>query len=213
MQLIRAGELGLPEPGAEGFDFYEEDHLYTLNTKRIPATTQILNMLAPFPWPNIEAMERGSHVHLATALYDEGDLDLSTLDPEYLNYLEGWKKFLSEHPELRETRVVVEAPIYAKAPRLSGLEYGATLDRIYPDLGIAVDIKTGSPFSKRYSLQFQAYLHAARTWDLKLKHMLEVHLFGDGEYKLMGKHKYTAAKFNIFRSGITVWKYRNGKVA
>lgn len=85
-------------------------------------------------------LHRGSMIHRATALYDEGLLDWYNLDKRIKPYVEAYKRFLAESgakPLLIEQYVVNKK-----------LGYCGTLDRIYgksalwPTGRLLVDIKT-----------------------------------------------------------------------
>ena len=81
------------------FTFDETRHLYTLDGRPLLSVTQILERSGIVDYSFLPpatrnmALARGSAVHLATALDDEGDLDEAALDPILLPYLEGWRKF------------------------------------------------------------------------------------------------------------------------
>ena len=73
-----------------------KDHIYTVDSKVFPGVTTIISdVYGKYPYPE-GAAERGHHVHLATQLYDEDDLDESSLDEVVKGYLEGYKLFVTE---------------------------------------------------------------------------------------------------------------------
>ncbi len=113
----------ITQPARQDLAFDEATHTYTLNGVRIPSVTQVLADagLVDSTWFTEEAAWRGSAVHLACRLEDEGELDEDTLDPAIAGYLDAYRKFKAEsdfRPELIEHRVV--HPAYG---------YAGTLDR------------------------------------------------------------------------------------
>ena len=114
-----------------------EDHKYTVDGKGFPGVTTIIgDVYGRYPYPE-GAAERGHHVHLATQLYDEDDLDEGTLDPLVAGYLEGWKLF---REEMAFTPTQIEMLVHN-----STYGYCGTLDRIGTMQGklYLLDIKSG----------------------------------------------------------------------
>jgi hypothetical protein len=81
-------------------EFDQAAHAYTLNGRRVPSVTQVLQpleMLDGIPDGVLErARLRGQHVHEAMALLVRDELDWSSLDHELVPYIEGGKRFLDE---------------------------------------------------------------------------------------------------------------------
>lgn len=84
-------------------------------------------------------LRRGSAIHAATAMFDRGTLDESSVDPLIAPYLEAWKAFRSE---VGGDMLEIE-----KFMSSDELDYCGTLDRImgpsriYPGK-VVIDIKT-----------------------------------------------------------------------
>jgi len=105
-------------------------------------------------YSNEEALIRGKYVHLATALYDNDNLDEDTLDPLIRNFWSQWVAFRESTgfvPDLVETRGYN-----------SRYGYAGTLDRTGMLNGnkILLDIKTSKTkhkLSKAVKLQTAAY--------------------------------------------------------
>jgi hypothetical protein len=80
--------------------FDAETHTYTLDGKRLPSVTEVLEPLIDYSRVPRDVLEhariRGQHVHEAMALLVRDDLDWSSLDPELVPYIEGGKRFLDE---------------------------------------------------------------------------------------------------------------------
>ncbi len=86
---------------ADGLSFDEKEHIFTLalSGRRFPSVTQVLSKMGLTPdynWVDPWYMLRGSHVHKATELADNGTLDESTVDDEIAPYLEAYRKFRRE---------------------------------------------------------------------------------------------------------------------
>ena len=91
-------------------------------------------------------MNRGTAVHLATALYDKGTLDERTVDPVIRGSLESWKKYRDGY-----TPSSIERTLYDPVYGLCG-----TVDRL-----ALLDIK-GPVKSKWQVIQIAAYWHLCR---------------------------------------------------
>lgn len=80
--------------------FDEASHTYEMAGTRLPSVTQVLDRYNDFSMVAEETManarERGRLIHLVTQLYDENDLDETTVTDELRPYLEGWKRFVAE---------------------------------------------------------------------------------------------------------------------
>jgi hypothetical protein len=83
----------------EGLTFDEEKHIFTYNGLVLPSVTQILKRggLSPdFTGIDEWYAQKGTYVHKATELYDQGILDEDTLDDTVRRYFNGWKGFRAE---------------------------------------------------------------------------------------------------------------------
>ncbi|HML99645.1 MAG TPA: hypothetical protein PKD75_14330 [Tepidiformaceae bacterium] len=152
-----------------------------------PRVTTVLKPLGDFSMVDPEvlahAAERGTAVHLATALYDQNDLDEGSIDPEVLPYLTGWIKFRNDtgfEPYTCGVECRVESAQY---------QYRGTLDRAGELKGKAaiLDIKTGSMIGLGAGPQTAAYLHA---WNeqaptLRALRRYVVQLTPEADYRLI----------------------------
>jgi hypothetical protein len=77
--------------------FNDEDHSYWWGKRRLLSVTQILKMagLIKTGFFSDEAALRGTYVHLAAQLLDDGKLDESTIDPAIAPYLDAYRQFLT----------------------------------------------------------------------------------------------------------------------
>lgn len=120
--------------------FNSERHEYrTPSGVLVPNVTSILKGagLIDDTWFTDYARTRGQAVHLATALYDRGELDETSVDGRITGYLDAWVRFKSDsgfQPHLIEEPVGNENPMYA-----------GTLDRAgtIGEASAILDIKTG----------------------------------------------------------------------
>lgn len=124
------------------------------------------------------AANRGTAVHLAAQLHDEGDLDESTVDETIIPYLSSWITFRDVtgfNPTLREALVFHEQ-----------LHYCGRLDMIgsFPNGDTAlIDIKTQrNPTPDKWGMQLAAYAEAAKPEE-NPKYRAVVHLLPDGGYR------------------------------
>lgn len=118
-----------------------------------PTVTQIIGYFNPATdyMNDDSALKFGSAVHETTRLFDEKNLNESTLDKHLKPYLNGWKKFLSDfEPEFNHIETRVENDFY------SG---GLDRDGLIQVKKIVLDIKTGSIQKGACGLQLAAYSH------------------------------------------------------
>lgn len=121
--------------------FDRERHEYRLDNVKIPSVTQIINPfidLSHVPGDVlIHAQDFGLAVHLACSLFDNNDLDESSVDDAIRPYLMGWQKFREES----KCKILANEQIVASET----LRVGGTIDRVLKLWGnIAIlDIKTG----------------------------------------------------------------------
>lgn len=125
-----------------------------------PRVTTVLKPLSDFSMVDPEvlahAAARGTVVHLATALYDQDDLEEASVDPEVASYLIGWIKFREETKFTPYTCGIERRVESAKH------QYRGTLDRAgeMKGKGCILDIKTGTTIGLAAGPQTAAYLHA-----------------------------------------------------
>ena len=145
-------------------------------------------------WFTDYARERGSALHQATALHDEGDLAIETVDPVVLPRFNQYLRFLAEvSPEILAIEAEVTHPIYG---------YVGHIDRrviIGGQEGI-LDIKGPYP-APATQIQLAGY---ALTFDMPMARW-SLHL-SDGKYKLI---RHTDRKdFEVFKAALTVADFR-----
>lgn len=106
-------------------------HRYRVGEHELPGVTRILQDagLADFsaPWFTEAARERGTMVHAAIALDNEGALDEASLDPALVGYVAGWRRYLTESGAVVEH---YEQPVCDRQ-----IGYAGTLDAIVQEPG------------------------------------------------------------------------------
>lgn len=146
-------------PSNNGLHFDFATHTYSLANPYIElaGVTDIIRQAGLRPenggnvFARLNGMNRGTNVHLATAFDDKGTLDESTLAPEYIPYLEQWRKFKRESGA---QILSIELPLYSRKYLFAG-----TIDRIV-SIGNSLyllDIKTGGTPHISTSIQLAGY--------------------------------------------------------
>lgn len=191
--------------------FEPVEHLYRLDGQVIPSVTQVLKPLYDFSMVAPEVLERkrliGTAVHRAIELSIMGDLDESTIAPEWAGYLNGWKRFLDEariHPaDIGEP----EKPLAHATYRFAGT----------PDIPICIerrwgvlDLKTAEALHPAWALQAAAYQELMNANTPKGQRRIEdrytLQLRENGSYRL---ERYTDRNdFNVFLSLLTVKRWQ-----
>ena len=199
-------EDGMSTATRPEIEFDEVAHTYKVEGRELISVTQVLDecgLVSPF-CKGEEYRTRGRAVHMACQFVDEGDLNWTTIKPEWVGYVKAWEKFREETGFLsveRELRVV-------------DLTYGyaGTLD----DHGLRgkrptiVDKKTGA-IQACARLQLAAYGNAKEPG--KLFDRIAVGLKPDGTYSMK---VYPAAEFQhdlydfLAFLRTVVWKRRYG---
>lgn len=134
-------------------------HSYRYEGRPVPGVTQILKPLYDFggiPPDVLAAKARlGQHVHLATEMDDDGELDDASCDEVVLGYVKGWRQFKADRGPA----------ILASEQRVFSLEhqYAGTLDRIVGMDGSewVLDIKTSAEIHPAVGPQTMAYSAAS----------------------------------------------------
>lgn len=109
----------------QNVDFEETGHIYkTKEGARVPSITQVLELITDYAYIDNEYRDRGSYIHEATALIDEGDLDYRK--SKYKKYITAWNRFIKDYG-LKKEKVYIETPMISK------YGYAGTPDRFYPN--------------------------------------------------------------------------------
>ena len=186
--------------------FNEDGHKYYWNSVSVPGVTSVLAPLNKFDYVPRDVLAaacfRGTAVHSCCELDDIGELDESTVDGEWLPYLDAWRLFSLENVTEWE---LIESPVYHKT-----LGYAGTLDRFGTVSGLTtvIDIKTSAVVYPSVGPQLSAYLNALKTMmpDIVKVERMTVQLGSNGKYKI-AKHKNDAADWSVFLSCLTIHNY------
>ncbi|MBL7686249.1 MAG: hypothetical protein JNK65_09500 [Deltaproteobacteria bacterium] len=187
------------------FEFNEEQHVYKINGIPVPSVTQVLGEVGIIDdrFYTEEGKIRGKAIHMATQLFDEGDLDSESVHPSIGGYLKGYIRFIAETGFMSD---LIEKLVYSETWMVAG-----TLDRRgrfpnRPSEKVIIDIKSGGvePWAALQMAGYELMLGERHTRQA-------LQLFEDGRYKLHKPYRNPNDK-NIFLSAlaITHWK-RNQK--
>lgn len=191
--------------------FNEDRHEYSIGGKILPSVTTILSAVGMYDFDFVSAetlriaAERGSIVHKYIELYEQDDLDESSIDPELQGYFESYlrmkdAKLLPDRPSAIEKRI-----FSAK------YQYAGTLDQMYENDWIN-DIKTGLPGAE-HGLQDTAYwlaLHEQNLSDRPRK-LTCSYLHRDGTCGDLVEYPYEPLQWLTVRSDYN-WRLKNNKI-
>lgn len=128
-----------------------------------------------------DACRRGSMVHLACSYFNEGDLDLKTVDGAILGYVMAYIKFTEQCPI---KPIAIEKKMISKT-----LNLGGTPDLVCFLAGrrAIIDLKTSQTLGKEAGLQTAGY---KMLWESNFPNLMIYERFGlklknDGTYKLI----------------------------
>lgn len=197
-----------------GLTFDEPSHTYRYQGKEVPSVTQLLDTalynFAMVPEDLLQAAaDRGTAVHLATELYDQDDLDESSLQPEWVPYLDAWKKFRAESGFEID---FIERKVFHPT-----LHYAGTIDRggRMNKQRWLLDLKTTSTVSHAAGVQLAAYEKAARENDEIYKGTRKIHrgvvqLKNNGTYRLVPFKEESDWNTFVALLNIHNWKKNHG---
>lgn len=167
--------------------FNAKDHTYHADDGRVvPGVSTILagaGVVAPYRGPE-SAGRRGTWVHRATELVDEGVFDwevAETTAPEWIGYVKAYRTFITDNP----VTVIASEEIVSNEK----LWYAGTLDRrlkVHGRLGVW-DIKTSSSPASWHLVQAIAYRLTFPESEFYQVRVL--YLRKDGSYRVAGNAK------------------------
>lgn len=150
---------------SQALTFDPATHTYRLGSLVLPSVTEILGAVGvrnSFAGVDPDVLERkrqlGHAVHAAAHYDDDGELEVGSLHPEVLDYLEGWRAFRADYGFLP---AVLETALHDPRQLVGG-----TLDRagvfnkfpgVSPDELHVVDLKCGDPNDAAAQWQIPAY--------------------------------------------------------
>lgn len=183
-------------------EYDENEHVYTLDGKRLISMTQLLKEFGLVDYSMINkdvlaaAANFGKVVHETCALYDMGELE--SCDPQVEPYLDGWKKFVRE---LKPKFLAVEMPMASRTWGFAG-----TPDRVYKVSRPGIlDIKTGAPIPAT-DLQTAGYqLLAEENLNVKIGERITIKLDAGG-YKLIQHRDKT--DLNTVKGMLSLYRWK-----
>lgn len=202
-----------------GFFFRSSDHTYWLDGLLIPGCTTVISKalridekLSKIPQGVLaNARERGEKVHLACQYFDEGTLDVNTLDLGLLGRFQSWVAFREQedfYPYLDWS----EKPTWHTT-----WKYGCTPDRFgyfgsnarekWRHKKAVVEMKNTWSNEKYWSLQTASQVEAIKSQGLDITPESIIRLavnLGDDGYRLV-EHTDQKTDFRRFMSCLTVY--------
>lgn len=189
-------------------EFEPVSHTYTLDGKRLPSVTQVLQIVGGYegiPERVMEAArERGDAVHLATEFHDRGVLDAASIPAEIIGYFDAYLRFMDESQFVVTD---IEQRVWSAKRGFAG-----TADRFgtMSKTSCVLDIKCTAQHMPAAALQTAAYQFAAlESFGIVAKARFSLLLKPDGHYSL--KEHTDPSDLSVFLSCLQVhiWKARN----
>lgn len=156
------------------------EYIHKPTGRKVPSVTQILAEIRPYDGIDKGTLDnaaiRGSLVHRACELYDDNDLEITSIDSVIGSYLNGWIDF---RKDTGATIQEFEMRVFNQ-----DLFYAGTLDRIvrFPDGKLAVvEIKTSCKIEQTTGMQLAAYAECCPTLPGDAERLC-VQLLPDGRY-------------------------------
>ena len=177
-----------------------------MNEPRVTGIMQAEGLI-DFSMVRQDIMERaqvfGQAAHKACELWDLGTLDINSLDPAIVPYLEGWKNFLKDY-DLTFTPEEIEHRLISKRYGFTGAP-----DRWHTEKGWLIDIKSTTAMYPATAIQTMAYqMLIEENLKIKIKKRIGVQLTGQPGlgYKIAPYKKKTDK--SIFLSCLNVYRWK-----
>lgn len=186
----------------------EHNRILTVDGKTPPHITDVIKQMGLDKYgengfvPDPFYAERGTAVHQACKLINEGTLDEESISAEISGFVGSYRRWLAESGFVAE---------YSELPLFSGLhDYCGTLDivGILPELGRAVvDIKTSASIDPAVEIQVgaQAILWNHNFQDKPVAKRYVLQLKGDGTYRF--KDLSHINEF-LFLDALHLWRWK-----
>lgn len=191
-------------------------HEYRFGGINVPGVTSVLAPLIDYSKVDPVLLERarllGQAVHKTTELYDQDELDVDSLDPQLVPYLDAWIRF---RKEVDFQPLGIEQRVYHPTYR-----YAGTLDRTGLVRGnmAVLDIKKMLVLGPVIGVQLAAYQNALNVvrpsvevpYPVRIADRYALGLQADGAYRLQ-QYK-DPADWSTFLSLLNLknWKAKNG---
>ena len=190
-------------------EFVESVHQYKVAGKIVPSVSSIIRPLTDAAYGMIDpatlrrAADFGTAVHACTELFDKDELDDDSVLPEWMPYLDAYKKWLDDvQPQIAEIEW-----------RRGCARYAGTIDRVVEinTENWIVDLKTTSTIHPHVGVQLAAYVALAEpAYGVNLRRAA-LQLREDGSYKFVEFKK--RSDFTCFNGLLVVhaWRTENTK--
>jgi hypothetical protein len=179
-------------------EFDEENHIYRFNDQRLVSVTEALTLVDD-RMKDPYYLKRGRYIHRACELWDRGELDESTVDPQILPRLEAWKVFRKDTgfvPDLIEQFFYHPLYLYGFKPDRTGSLNGDEA---------LIDIK--SSIHRLDALQGAAYWQGLKANRITCKKVFDLYLRDNGRYSLV-KAENMKRDFQTFLAILTAYRYK-----
>lgn len=216
----------MAKPQVKHLSFSKESHLYTVDGLNCPGVSSILEENGLTNYNGVHqsvleaASEFGDQVHKMTVLWDRSVLDVESLHPDLMGWLESWRRFCQEQDFQID---LIEAPVYSDKYYFIGTADRRGKTKKYGR--VIVDIKTCTTVSPAHKLQACAYKIANNEgivtgndglyeWTQNARHSFRVdtalicQLFGDGRYLYYRVDQRDELAF-IAAATLTNWRTNN----
>ena len=179
--------------------FNEEDHTYWDGDTRYPSVTEILQEegMIDTRWFDEWSRTRGTYVHKAVELYNNGELLEADLDEHLIPYLDAWRRF-KENSDIviLNSEMVVHSEIF---------RYAGTLDIECTINGhkAIIDLKSGivAPATALqlagYTMAYHANYYSVKRYGLSLK---------DGKATIVPFENFS--DFSMWQAIIDIYYYK-----
>jgi hypothetical protein len=171
-----------------------------------PGQSEEEAMLAPHKTSDV-AKARGTTVHSLVENYKHGQDYLDNVDEFFKPYAKAFHKFVEDHGlKVLENERSVVSPKFGFAGTLDMLAKIGDSDRTY-----IFDIKTGKDIYPEAFIQMSAYAQALEEAGVKVDGIGVILLKTGQDGKPTGNYKFEIGEpcFDIFKSCLTIWKWKN----
>ncbi len=186
--------------------FDPETHKYTLDGRVLPSVTTIINAILPGYQADEWYMQRGTAMHYACQLLDEGQLDWSTVAPEIEGRVRAWEQFRKDFPGTVKEVEHAMAHDYGFAGMMDRL-FSRTTGTL-----LLADIKSSLAPQVRLQLGAYAILYNDATHNARrpIREACAVQLCDDGKYKtLWMKESELALAGRTFLACLSVYGFKH----
>lgn len=190
-------------------EYDDPTHTYRVNGVVFPSVSTVLGMFADFSRVPKDVLEYkrkiGKATHKAIELYEATTLDVDSVDPTVMPYLESYIKFQTMKPF---QVVAAEQIVYSKKHRIAGrLDFNVVFDGS-PDIW-QIDAKCVAQMAPETALQTSAYVAC---WEEmgrdKIKRRGGLQLQPDGSIAKLFPYK-DKSDFQVYLNALNLYRWIN----